>query len=82
MICLSTVWFRFEFVKVPADLNLVQLTIFFFTICFGSDEIESSVFEDWLESVNEDKGHYFSTTPTFYVTFLDCLHIFRICLPT
>ena len=27
-------------------------------------------------------GHYFSTAPTFYVTFFDCLHIFRICLPT
>ena len=27
-------------------------------------------------------GYYFSTAPTFYVTFFVCLHIFRICLPT
>ena len=27
-------------------------------------------------------GHYFSTVPIFYVTFFDCLHIFRIFIPT
>ena len=35
-----------------------------------------------VSNLNQHMGHYFSTAPTFYVTFFDCLHIFRICLPT
>ena len=38
--------------------------------------------QNLFEKYEVYKGHYFSTAPTFYVTFYDCLHIFKICLLT